>query len=157
MSKKEIIIYSPFNGEVIELKDVNDPVFSGEMVGKGFAVRPNKSEEEVFSPTEKGKIKMLFDGGHAYGIELPSGVELLIHIGIDTVTLKGKGFNTKTKVGKKVKLNSVLTEFDIEEILDNAPSADTMVLVTNETLGDYKIERIADKEVKVGEPLFKLV
>ncbi len=153
---KEIIVLSPFKGTVKELKDVNDPVFAGEMVGVGFAVTPDASETEAVSPIAKGKVEMAFDTGHAYGIDA-KGAGLLIHIGLETVTLEGEGFDKKVKQGDKLKQGTVLTGVDLKVIGEKAASTDTMVLVTNETLGDWKIERIAGKTVEAGEPLYKLV
>ncbi len=153
---KELVIFSPFTGTVKELKNVEDPVFSGEMVGVGFAVTPDASETVAVSPVKKGKIKVAFETGHAYGIDAKSA-EILIHIGIDTVSLEGEGFEAQVKVGDKVKEGAALAKVDLAVISEKAPSTDTMVLVTNETIGDYKIERIAGETVKAGEPLFKLV
>ncbi len=152
----DIVILSPFKGKVVELKNVADEVFAGEMVGKGFAVTPDASETKAVSPTAKGKVKLAFETGHAYGIDAGE-VELLIHIGIDTVTLGGEGFNIVSNSGAKIKEGSVLAEVDLKLISEKAPSIDTMVLVTNESIGDYKIERIAGDTVEAGEPLYKLV
>ncbi len=154
---KIIEILAPVSGKVKELSKVEDPVFAGEMVGKGFAITPKKSETEIISPIAKGKIKVAFEGGHAYGIVTKKKVELLIHIGIETVGLKGEGFDPKVVVGDKIKTGTVLTEIDLGVLSKKAPSTDTMVLVTNETIGDYKIERVAKNTVKAGEVLYKLV
>ena len=153
---KEILILAPMSGKVIELSKVDDEVFAGEMVGKGFAITPDKKTTEVLSPLEKGKIKMAFEGGHAYGVVFKK-IELLIHIGLDTVNLKGEGFDQKVSEGDKVKKDTVLTNVDISIIKKKAKSTDTMVLVTNETIGDLKIEKVAGDEVKAGEVLYKLV
>ncbi len=153
---KEIIVLSPFTGKVKELKEVNDPVFAEEMVGVGFAVTPDLSETVAVSPIAKGKVEMAFDTGHAYGIDA-KGAGLLIHIGIDTVSLGGEGFNKQVNTGSKIKAGTVLTEVDLKLISKKAPSIDTMVLTTNETLGDWKVERIAGETVQAGEPLYKLV
>ncbi|BDU67425.1 MAG: hypothetical protein TYPL_0780 [Candidatus Tyloplasma litorale] len=154
---KETIIYSPFNGTAKELSKVDDPAFAEEMVGKGIAVVPDSDVTEVLTPIKKGKVKMAFKGGHAYGIEIKNGIEILIHIGIDTVTLNGKGFTPKVKVDQKIKLGNVLAGIDLKILSEKAPSTDTMVLITNETLKDNKIEIIAKGKVKAGEPLFKLI
>lgn len=153
---KKIEILSPVTGKVKELSKVDDPVFSEGMVGKGFAVTPDQKETKMTSPVSKGNVTIAFDGGHAYGI-VTKKIELLIHIGIDTVGLKGKGFSQKAFVGTKLKKDSVLTEVDLKIIKKEAKSTDTMVLVTNESLGDYRIERVAGETVKAGEVLFNLV
>ncbi len=153
---KEVVVLSPFNGSVKELKDVEDPVFAGEMVGKGFAVAPEASEKVAVSPTSKGSVKMAFETGHAYGIDAGEGLELLIHIGIETVTLEGEGFTAKVAADSKLEDGTVLAEVDLAIINEKAASSDTMVLVTNETVEGWNIERIAGETVKAGEPLFKL-
>ncbi len=153
---KELVILSPFKGTVKELKDVEDPVFAGEMIGKGFAVTPDASETVAVSPVAKGKVKLAFETGHAYGIDAKMA-ELLIHIGIETVTLEGEGFDIRCKAGDKLKAGVELAGVDLKIIAEKAASTDTMVLVTNETIGDLKIERIAGETVEAGEPLFKLV
>lgn len=153
---KEIIILSPVNGKVKQLSKVSDEVFAKEMIGKGFAVTPVASTKEVFSPTAKGKIKMAFEGGHAYGIDIKKA-ELLVHIGIDTVLLKGEGFTQKSFKGAKIKKDSILTEVNLKVIKEKAASTDIMIVVTNETIGSFKVERIAGDTVKAGEPLFKLI
>ncbi len=152
----EIIILSPFKGTVKELKDVADPVFAEEMVGVGYAVTPDKSETQAVSPVAEGKVEMAFDTGHAYGIDA-NGAGLLIHIGLDTVTLEGEGFDKKVNADDVLTKGTVLTDVDLAVIEEKAISTDTMVLVTNETIGDWKIERIAGDTVEAGEPLYKLV
>ncbi len=153
---KDIVVLSPFTGKVVELKNVADEVFAGEMVGKGFAVTPELTETVAVSPVAKGKVNMAFETGHAYGIDAGE-VELLIHIGIDTVSLGGEGFEIKANSGTKLSEGTELAGVDLKTISDKAPSIDTMVLVTNETIGDYTIERVAGDTVKAGEPLYKLV
>lgn len=153
---KELLILAPVSGKVKEIKKVDDPVFAGEMVGKGFAITPAKDEKQVVSPVAKGKVKMAFEGGHAYGIVLKP-VELLLHIGLDTVGLKGEGFEQKKFTGDKVKKDNVITMIDLGILSKKAKSTDTIILVTNETLGDWKIERVAKTNVKAGEVLYKLV
>lgn len=154
---KEILILSPFAGKVKELSKVEDEVFAGEMVGKGFAVTPKATETVAVSPIAKGKVALAFETGHAYGIATKGGPELLIHIGIDTVSLNGEGFEPQVSAGSKVKAGTVLVNVDLKSIAKAAPSTDTMVLVTNETLGDWKIERVAGATVEAGEVLYKLV
>ena len=98
--KKEVEIVSPVKGKLISIKEVPDVTFSEEMVGKGIAIIPE--ENEIYSPVE-GKITTVFITGHAVGITTKEGIDLLIHIGMDTVNLKGEGFEVKVKDGKHVK------------------------------------------------------
>jgi len=132
---KELLILAPVSGKVKALSKVDDPVFSGEMVGKGFAITPSKSETQVISPVGKGKVKMAFEGGHAYGILLKP-VELLLNIGLDTVGLKGEGFEQKVFTGDKLKKEKLITNIDLDILSKKAKSTDTIIIVTNETLGD---------------------
>ncbi|MFR4753380.1 MAG: PTS glucose transporter subunit IIA [Enterococcus raffinosus] len=102
-------IYTPANGEVVELKKVNDPVFSEKMMGEGFAVKP--IDGKIHSPI-KGTIKSVFPSLHALTIEAEDGLDLLIHIGLDTVELNGNGFSSIIQEGQKVKAGDLLVQID---------------------------------------------
>jgi glucose-specific phosphotransferase system IIA component len=149
----EIIIYSPVDGKVKELSKVDDEVFAGEMVGKGVAVVPKTTT--VYSPA-KGVVKTAFPTGHAYGINLKGGASVLLHIGIDTVALNGEGFEVKTAVNKHVDSSSELAEIDLKIINKKAKASDIMVIITNDTIGEYKITDISKGDIKAGEQLFVL-
>jgi glucose-specific phosphotransferase system IIA component len=127
----EIIVVSPVDGKVKELKKVNDPVFAEKMVGDGVAVTP--ANDVVKSPIN-GKIKVTMPTKHAYGIASKQGPEMLIHIGVDTVALDGEGFEQKTAEGKSVKTTSDLATIDLDVINKKAKSSDIMVLVTNDSI-----------------------
>lgn len=99
------------------------------LMGDGVAIKPLASAKEVTSPVD-GKVTVAFPGGHAYGITTSNGVEYLIHIGVDTVNLKGKGFTPKVKVGDTVKAGDVLTGIDIS-VIKEAKSTDIAVVVTS--------------------------
>ncbi|HHB0784752.1 TPA: sucrose-specific PTS transporter subunit IIBC [Enterococcus faecium] len=122
------IIVSPLAGEVINLNLVNDPVFSSEAMGKGIAIKPTGNT--IYSPVD-GTVQVTFETGHAYCLKSNEGAEILIHIGIDTVSMGGKGFTQKVTTNQNVKKGDKLGTFDstlIEEAgLDNT----TMVIVTN--------------------------
>jgi glucose-specific phosphotransferase system IIA component len=107
--KKSSEIYTPANGEVVELKKVNDPVFSEKMMGEGFAVKP--IDGKIHSPI-KGTIKSVFPSLHALTIEAEDGLDLLIHIGLDTVELNGNGFSSIIQEGQKVKAGDLLVQID---------------------------------------------
>lgn len=111
--KKKVDILAPITGEFLPLEKVPDQVFSQKMMGDGFAVLPE--EGEVVSPVE-GKVINLFPTKHALGLETSAGLEILIHIGIDTVELKGEGFTTHVSEGDKVKVGQKLLTFDIDLI-----------------------------------------
>ncbi|MFD2656067.1 glucose-specific PTS transporter subunit IIBC [Gracilibacillus thailandensis] len=119
---------SPMQGEVMPLSEVPDQVFSQKMMGDGFAVKP--SAGEIVSPVN-GKIINIFPTKHAIGIEADNGTEILIHIGIDTVNLKGEGFTAKVAEGDEVKQGQTLMEVDLDFISNNAPSTVTPVIFTN--------------------------
>ncbi|MGN8648234.1 glucose-specific PTS transporter subunit IIBC [Gracilibacillus sp. HCP3S3_G5_1] len=119
---------SPMQGEVMPLSEVPDQVFSQKMMGDGFAVKP--TDGEIVSPVN-GKIINVFPTKHAIGIEADNGTEILIHIGIDTVNLKGEGFTAKVVEGDEVKQGQALMEVDLDFISNNAPSTVTPIIFTN--------------------------
>ncbi len=119
---------SPMTGEIMPLSEVPDQVFSQKMMGDGFAIKP--SQGEIVSPVN-GKIINIFPTKHAIGILADNGTEILIHIGIDTVNLKGEGFTAKIEEGDEVKQGQVLMEVDLAFIEHNAPSTVTPVIFTN--------------------------
>ena len=109
MNKQDGGIVSPIDGKCINIEDVPDKVFSTRMMGDGFAIIP--SDNIVVSPVD-GIIVMIPNSKHAFGIKTRSGVEILVHVGLDTVNLKGRGFETFVKVGDKVKKNMPILKFD---------------------------------------------
>jgi len=126
------------SGELIDLNELDDPVFSEKMVGDGIAIKPN--ENEVLSPV-KGTIIQVFPTKHAVGIETKEGLEILIHLGIDTVELKGEGFKAFVKAGDKVNVGDKLLEMDLEIIKQKGKLTDTPVLITN-------MDRVKKLEIK---------
>lgn len=135
---EEKVIVNPIKGTILPLNEVNDAVFSSEMLGKGFAVEP--AEGKTFAPVD-GKISAVFDTKHAIGMEGANGVEILIHMGIDTVKLGGEGFDVKVKVGDTVKAGDLLATFDIELIKEKGYPVTTPIVVSN-----------TDAFAEVGEP-----
>lgn len=130
-------IASPLNGKVIPLTSLKDETFSKKIMGDGIAIIP--SEGKIYSPVD-GTITALLDTKHAYGITSDDGFELLVHIGIDTVNLKGKGFKSNVKNGDKIKKGQLLGTFDIPLIKKKGYSIDTPIIVIE---GDYKIVKCA--------------
>lgn len=145
-------IASPLTGSVIALSDVKDEVFSSEAMGKGAAIEP--SEGKVTAPFD-GKIVSLLDSHHAVGIEGSNQVEILIHVGMDTVKLEGKYFTPHVKEGDIVKKGDLLIEFDIQGIKDAGYPVTTPVVVTN-TDEFEDVVPAASGNVKAGEELLKL-
>lgn len=109
--KKTIDISTPIEGLVIPLSEIKDPVFSGEMMGKGFGVEPSKNE--ILSPVD-GKVTAIFPTKHAIMLETEKGINVLIHIGIDTVELEGKGFSIMVKKDEKVAAGELLAIVDFD-------------------------------------------
>ncbi|MCO7125576.1 beta-glucoside-specific PTS transporter subunit IIABC [Sporolactobacillus shoreicorticis] len=121
-------INSPIEGDAVPLAKVDDPVFSSGVMGSGAGVIPKKG---VCTSPVDGEVTVAFPTGHAYGIKAKSGAELLIHIGINTVELKGEHFTPKVEAGAKVKKGDVLATFEPDKIKEAGCDTTTMVLVTN--------------------------
>lgn len=121
-------IAAPLKGEVVALENVNDPVFSSGAMGKGAAIKP--SGNQVVAPFD-GEVQIAFPTGHAYGLKSDKGAEVLIHIGIDTVSLDGKGFDAKVQANQRIKKGDVLATFDSSVITGAGLDDTTMVIVTN--------------------------
>ena len=153
-SKKRLLdkidIYSPLTGRIVPLEQVPDDAFACKALGEGIAIEP--TEEYVKAPDD-GQVTMIFDTKHALGFLTSTGVYLLIHIGIDTVKLGGKGFETLVTAGDKVKKGTPLMKLDLEYIRANAPSVITPI-VCSELLDNEDIELAARGRVSYGEKLF---
>jgi len=148
----EETLVSPLSGEVVELASVNDPVFSSGAMGKGLAVKP--SEGVVYAPAD-AEVTIAFETGHAYGLKTASGAELLIHIGIDTVSMNGEGFEKLVAAGDKVKAGAPLAKFDSSKIAAAGLDDTTMVIVTN--TADFEVvEGLAQGTVAHGADFLKV-
>lgn len=147
------VICAPCKGEVVALSDVKDEVFSSGAMGKGVAINP--SEGKIYSPCD-GTISVFFPTGHAIGLQATNGAEVLIHVGMDTVNLNGKGFTPKAKAGDTVKKGQLLLEVDLDEIKNAKLSAITPVIITN--TADMKDVIATDaKTANVGDKLITIV
>ena len=107
------ILVAPIKGMAVPSSSINDPTFGEEMLGKGMAIEP--SEGKLYSPID-GSVAVVIDTKHALSIVSDNGAEILMHVGLDTVKLKGKYFTPKVSVGDKVKKGDLILEFDIEKI-----------------------------------------
>lgn len=136
-NKKDLELLSCVKGEMIPLEDVKDPVFSSKTMGDGIAIIP---EEGVITSPVDGSIEVAFPTGHAVGIKADNNLELLIHVGINTVELNGEHFKMLVKQGDKVKKGQELIKFDIDAIKVKGYDTTTMLLVTNNESGDLKKE-----------------
>lgn len=128
LAVQDDVLSAVVTGEVLPLKEVKDPVFSTEMMGKGVAIIPES--DQLFAPAD-GVLTVMYDSKHAYGIQADSGAEILIHIGIDTVNLAGQFFSTNKKKGERVKKGELLGTFDREAIKKAGYDDTVMLLVTN--------------------------
>ena len=128
MSDPAIALYAPLSGQTIELERVPDPVFATKMVGDGVAIDP--TSEVLLAPCD-GLVKNVHPSCHALTLETPQGLQVLMHLGLDTVTLKSAGFTPKVKVGDSVKRGQELIEFDAAAVAEKARSLISLILVTN--------------------------
>ena len=153
--KKEktiVTIYSPMNGKVIELKEVPDEAFAQKMVGDGCAIEPDKGI--ICSPID-GQLMNIFPTNHAIIFETIDGLEMIIHFGIDTVKLDGKGFQKLREPGP-IKIGDESIKYDLDDIKDGVPSTRSPIIINNME----KVEKIEvlslGKVIKIGEPIMKI-
>lgn len=153
LKKKEINldICSPVDGECIKIDEVNDEVFSAKMMGDGFAVKP--SSNIVCTPIE-GKIATVADTKHAFGVERKDGMEVLVHIGLNTVDLKGEGFEVLGRQGTKVKAGDPMIRFDKEFMEGKGVDLTTIVIFTAGYENEVNLDSYGSI-VKAGETLMK--
>ncbi|WP_032120965.1 PTS sugar transporter subunit IIA [Clostridium amazonitimonense] len=137
------------DGVLIELEKVNDPVFSEKMMGDGFAI---KSKGSVFYSPSDGVISMLFPSNHAYALTLEDGMEILVHIGINTVAEEGKGFKCNLSVGDKVKAGDEIVSIDRPYLEDKGYDLTTMIIFTNKEAYEYFSCEFG-REVKGGKDI----
>ena len=147
--KKESVeqLLAPINGQVINIEDVPDPVFSGKMMGDGIAILPE--EGLVVSPID-AEVIQVFHTKHALGLRTKNGIELLIHIGLETVNLKGEGFEVHVAEGQRVKAGDKLVTFDIDFLKAKAPSIVTPIVVTNGDLVE-KLEKTNNSQATIND------
>ena len=145
-------IISPIVGQAVALSDVNDPVFSSGAMGRGIAIKP--SEGVVYAPAD-AEVTIAFATGHAYGLKTANGAEILIHVGIDTVSMGGEGFDQKVAQGDKVKAGDVLGTFEAEKIAAAGLDDTTMVIVTN--TADYaSVTPVAEGALAKGDAVIEV-
>lgn len=147
---KTIVVSSPMTGKAADLSTAPDEGFAGKMMGDGAVVTP---EDSVIKAPEDGEVVFVFDTKHAIGFMTDSGLSLLIHIGIDTVKLDGKGFEVFVESGQKVKKGEPLMKIDIDFLKNNAPSLVSPVLCT-ELEDNQEVRLLKDGDIKAGEELF---
>lgn len=153
MKKEEKeMIYSPIKGQTVPLLQVKDPAFSSLALGEGVGILPTIGE--VYAPVD-GKITAVFPTNHGIGVTSKQGAEILIHVGMDTVELKGQYFTCHVKEGQEVKKGEKLISFELDKIREAGYELTTPVVITN--TGDYHLVIVTDKkEIEVLEELLIL-
>ncbi|WP_213563057.1 PTS sugar transporter subunit IIA, partial [Staphylococcus auricularis] len=142
------IIHAPATGELVPISEVPDQVFAQKMMGDGVAIIPEKGT--IVAPFD-GVVKTVFPTKHAIGLESESGVEMLIHIGIDTVKLQGEGFDSLVEENETVAQGQPLMQIDLDYVKAHAPSIVTPLVFTN--LNERTLADIQYGQVKLGQPI----
>lgn len=150
-NRSDLTVETPITGKVIPLADVNDATFSSEVLGKGYAVIPDKGE--VYAPFD-GTVETIMDTCHALGLVSDTGIEILVHVGLETVELNGKYFEAQVKTGKRFHKGDLLLKFDLKQIADAGYDVTTPVIVTNQD--DYVVEINRVDNVKKGMEVLTL-
>ena len=149
---KEEVLGSPVNGKIVPLSEVSDPTFASEMLGTTVAIEP--SDGKIVAPCD-GEVINIFETGHAVCLTTQAGGELLIHVGVDTVKLEGKGFTKKVSDGAKVHAGDVLIEADLDTIKEAGYPATTMFILTN--ADDFgKVEKAEPGDVTEGSRIMEI-
>ena len=149
---KEVELVAPLTGMATQLENVDDPVFAQKMMGDGLAIEP--SEGVVVAPVD-GEIIQVFPTKHAVGIKAENGAEILIHIGLETVGMKGEGFTAHVMEGDKIRKGDKLVTFDMSMVTEKAKSTVTPLIITNsdamevEVLASGNVERATTPFLKV--------
>lgn len=136
----EVEIFAPLAGEIVNIEDVPDVVFSEKIVGDGIAIRPTGNK--IVAPVD-GEIGKIFETNHAFSMASSDGIELFVHFGIDTVELKGEGFTRIAQEGQQVKRGDTIIEFDLPLLESKAKSVLTPVVISN-------MDEISHIEKKTG-------
>ena len=143
---------APAKGKAVNIQEVNDPTFSSGMLGQGVAVLP--TEGKIYAPAD-GEIAMVFDTLHAISMVAENGVEILVHVGLDTVNLKGQGFEAHVKAGDSVKKGDLMLTVDLDFLKAEGYDIITPVVVCN--TDEYaKVEGIFGKEVIPGDDVVEI-
>lgn len=153
-SKKELpsvadsAVTAPVSGKMISANEISDVAFSQEMLGQTIGIVP---VDNVIVAPANGTIEVFFETGHAFGIKTSDGTGLLVHIGVDTVSLNGKGFKTFAKQGDKVRAGQKIVEADFDVIKAAGLNPTVMLIVTEQPTEDFRINYIDNAEVKNGQ------
>ncbi len=143
-------LYAPVSGRLIPLEQVGDAVFSQKIMGDGIAIEPD--EGTLYAPM-KGKVSVIFPTGHVIGIEAENGANIIMHMGIDTVEMQGRGFDVRVKKGDAVSPGDLLARMDLP-LIRKKYAATTMVVIENSN--EFQLARVKQERIKAGESLMKL-
>lgn len=146
VKKKEEVLVAPLTGNVVKMEEVPDPVFAQLMMGDGVAIVP--AEGQVVSPVN-GEVVTFFHTKHAIGLRSEAGLEILIHIGLETVNMGGEGFKGHVQVGDHVQAGDLLISFDLDLIKEKAKSTITPIVITNGDIVD-SMEKMTGRRVEKG-------
>src|SRR5690606_9631214 len=152
-TENEIVIQSPIKGEVCDVAEVNDPTFSDKLLGEGVAIRPENGR--VVAPVD-GTIATMFETKHACTIVSDDGAEILIHVGLDTVNLKGEFYHAHVKDGDRVKAGDLILEFDMAKIQEAGYDIITPVVICNSATY-AKVETYTGKIVQELDEIMRIV
>lgn len=148
----QIALGAPMKGKCVSITEVPDPTFGEEILGKGIAIIP--ADGHVYAPAD-GTISTVFPTGHAVGVTTPDGAELLIHIGLDTVELKGEPFEIRVENGQSVKKGDLLIVADLEKIREAGKETITPLVICNSD-AYAKVETFTGRDVEAGDEVVKL-
>ncbi len=149
LKNKKATIKAPLSGELVSIENVPDEAFAQKMIGDGIAIKPDAPY--LVSPVE-GKVIQKFSTNHALGIKTKEGLEILLHMGIDTVDLKGQGFEPLIEEGEEVLVGQRLLKIDWNFIAEKAPSTISPIVITNMEIVE-KMEYLAEGYIKTGQDL----
>lgn len=134
---RKLLIFAPMDGQVIRLEEVPDPVFNQKMIGEGIAIIP--TSEEIFAPID-GTVMLVSDTKHAIGIRSKDGTELLIHVGLETLSLKGVGFSVLVEEGQKLTAGQLMMRVDWNYLHEQGKDIITPVVITNSDERNIQVE-----------------
>ncbi|WP_207696057.1 PTS system, sugar-specific IIA component [Enterococcus sp. DIV0212c] len=142
-------LYAVATGQLIPISEVNDPVFSQKMMGDGFAIIPESGD--IYSPIE-GEVLSVFQTKHAVGMKMANGLEVLLHMGIDTVELNGEPFDIKVSEGTKVAHGTLIAKVDLNAITSSGRAIDMVVVITNmDAVKSYELTKVG--QVNAGDEI----
>lgn len=150
IEERAMEIYAPIQGVIKPLKEVEDMVFSSGMMGDGIAIEPN--DGNLYSPIS-GKVSVVFPTGHVIGIEGKDDLNIILHVGIDTVELKGEGFQPLVKVGEVIRAGDRIMKFDLKRI-QKAYCATIMLVVENSI--EFRLQKKEMGEIAAGESIIQV-